>query len=783
MIKSLHGILQQISGGVTPTPGSFAIIIEATSSSEGVWKYDFDTDTFTLLSSEVFSFSGAGPLELQISQDVPYFMVATVNSSSSASPEVMYSKDGGNTWEYFNSAVGAYWFGGAVAGNGLVATGMRSNPTSRWAWTYDGGSTWAEYVPPSLAGVTRLQWMNHDGTLLAFPTSGNTVALVNPSARTLYAQPSTPSIDARYFWAKPDTVYTLSNPNRIFLCPAVSGTAIYYSDDMGQNWSSYTVDSGYTFTYSKMCGSDDGSKLYVMLDNGAANTGRLYKSTDNGQTWSNITPAGHTGRFAVYQGNGCDPTGVNLFFGQQGLNTYWQSTDGGNTWTLKTNTGGTFANAFAVQNVNPNLIAYEPFTGADGTIVSTLYGGTMAGATWAKSIWDYNNKNPNVELKRTSNQGWFDWLQGADGIAFWTVETNESDAEIRLNSTNSTSLNGIGVGIVFRYSDIDNYMVIQLNRSVSGIQNFYVQRKVSGVITTLLSQSASSMVGALKVKLSGFSCEAYLNNSLLYTWTETTLQSNTKHGVYVAWGNNNGSIEQFRVDNFTVLKTQLPDDYLLYLDAGNSSSYPGTGTTWFDLSENNLDATLVNGVGYDSGDGGGLVFDGVDDYGDLGTISELTGIYDLTVCAWVKPISNSGNGAIVNRYFNTSSNNGWFLANSSGAEPFNFNFGGRESSSVTANVATTDKFNYGDWHHVVGVKSGNKWSIYVDGVLENSITAGSGTVAFLNNVTYLGAYPMFPEPPNRNNNINIAQVQIYRRALSQVDITSLFDSTKSRYGL
>lgn len=291
------------------------------------------------------------------------------------------------------------------------------------------------------------------------------------------------------------------------------------------------------------------------------------------------------------------------------------------------------------------------------------------------------------------------------------------------------------------------------------------------------------MVGAFKVKLSGSSCEAYLNNNLLHTWTETTLQSNTKHGIYVAWGNNNGRIEQFRIDNFTVLKTQLPDDYLLYLDAGNSSSYPGTGTTWFDLSENNLDGTLVNGVGYDSGDGGGLVFDGVDDYGDLGTISELTGIYDLTVCAWVKPISNSGNGAIVNRYFNTSSNNGWFLANSSGAEPFNFNFGGRESSSVTANVATTDKFNYGDWHHVVGVKSGNKWSIYVDGVLENSITAGSGTVAFLNNVTYLGAYPQFSEPPNRNNNINIAQVQIYRRALSQVDITSLFDSTKSRYGL
>jgi hypothetical protein len=42
---------------------------------------------------------------------------------------------------------------------------------------------------------------------------------------------------------------------------------------------------------------------------------------------------------------------------------------------------------------------------------------------------------------------------------------------------------------------------------------------------------------------------------------------------------------------------------VLHLDAGNSTSYPGSGTTWFDLSGRGNNGTLVNGVGYNSGNG------------------------------------------------------------------------------------------------------------------------------------------------------------------------------------
>jgi len=58
----------------------------------------------------------------------------------------------------------------------------------------------------------------------------------------------------------------------------------------------------------------------------------------------------------------------------------------------------------------------------------------------------------------------------------------------------------------------------------------------------------------------------------------------------------------------------VTDGLVLALDAGNAKSYPGSGTTWYDLSGNGNDGSLVNGVGYNSGNLGSLSFDGVDDY-------------------------------------------------------------------------------------------------------------------------------------------------------------------------
>ena len=64
----------------------------------------------------------------------------------------------------------------------------------------------------------------------------------------------------------------------------------------------------------------------------------------------------------------------------------------------------------------------------------------------------------------------------------------------------------------------------------------------------------------------------------------------------------------------------VEDGLVLALDAGNTKSYPGSGTTWTDLSGNGNNGSLVNGVGYNSGNLGSLSFDGVNDYVNFGNI-------------------------------------------------------------------------------------------------------------------------------------------------------------------
>jgi hypothetical protein len=58
----------------------------------------------------------------------------------------------------------------------------------------------------------------------------------------------------------------------------------------------------------------------------------------------------------------------------------------------------------------------------------------------------------------------------------------------------------------------------------------------------------------------------------------------------------------------------ISNGLILYLDAGNAASYPGSGTTWTDVSGNINTGTLTNGPTYSSANGGSIVFDGSNDY-------------------------------------------------------------------------------------------------------------------------------------------------------------------------
>jgi hypothetical protein len=94
----------------------------------------------------------------------------------------------------------------------------------------------------------------------------------------------------------------------------------------------------------------------------------------------------------------------------------------------------------------------------------------------------------------------------------------------------------------------------------------------------------------------------------------------------------------------------------LYLDAGNASSYPGTGTAWTDLSVNGRNGTLTNGPTYSGTNGGSIVFDGTNDY--VQCTGSLT-VTAATFVAWIKRNGNQGqyDGILFSRGTNTTGMN------------------------------------------------------------------------------------------------------------------------------
>ena len=74
---------------------------------------------------------------------------------------------------------------------------------------------------------------------------------------------------------------------------------------------------------------------------------------------------------------------------------------------------------------------------------------------------------------------------------------------------------------------------------------------------------------------------------------------------------------------------------VLAIDFANPKSYPGSGTTVYDLSGNGYNGTLTNGPTFSTEYGGALVFDGSNDYIQFAN-TILSGTGDFTISIWFR---------------------------------------------------------------------------------------------------------------------------------------------------
>jgi hypothetical protein len=210
----------------------------------------------------------------------------------------------------------------------------------------------------------------------------------------------------------------------------------------------------------------------------------------------------------------------------------------------------------------------------------------------------------------------------------------------------------------------------------------------------------------------------------------------------------------------------IRSNLVLCLDAANPKSYPGSGTTWSDLSGNGNNGTLVNGVGYNSSNLGSLVFDGVNDYSSTpitGTFSQITfdywGFYD--------------DPALNTRLRNESAFGDW-ISN-------RIHWGTRWSVGMHWNVngswveVPTTNLKYG-WNHFSLIWNHNTSQklIYINNILSSSQGTNGNVVLGdfrIGVATNLNAYYRG----------NISNFKIYNRALTAQEIQQNYNATKSRY--
>ena len=223
---------------------------------------------------------------------------------------------------------------------------------------------------------------------------------------------------------------------------------------------------------------------------------------------------------------------------------------------------------------------------------------------------------------------------------------------------------------------------------------------------------------------------------------------------------------------------------VLLLDAGIPHSYPGSGTTWTDLSGVGNNGTLVNSPTYSSSNGGTLVFDGTNDYVTLPTnlLIHETG-NPFTFSIWFK---TSSTGIILGQTntSNPTSATGYVPAIYVGANGLLYTscFWG---NSIANQSVSSSSVNNGSWNNITVTFASSSHISYLNGVsystLSKTQTTYSSTYYYFLGSGKVVGWTSPPASPYFNG--SIATTSYYNRALSATEITQNFNALRNRYGV
>jgi len=212
----------------------------------------------------------------------------------------------------------------------------------------------------------------------------------------------------------------------------------------------------------------------------------------------------------------------------------------------------------------------------------------------------------------------------------------------------------------------------------------------------------------------------------------------------------------------------------LFLDAASQLSYPGTGTTWYDLSGNHNDLTMQNAsnINYTNINGGYFTLTSNGYFDRATTTGVPTGSSPYCLSVWINTHPNWGNLGFVGigNDFTTDHVNefrGDSLANLK-------NYWWSNDFTHSFNVSGTDPNNT-YWLNLVAQWDGTTRSLWANGVQQG--TQASSGLNVDNSYVQVGR-----TKTNEYLDGQIGQVLIYNRALTSTEIQQNFNVIKTRYG-
>jgi hypothetical protein len=197
-----------------------------------------------------------------------------------------------------------------------------------------------------------------------------------------------------------------------------------------------------------------------------------------------------------------------------------------------------------------------------------------------------------------------------------------------------------------------------------------------------------------------------------------------------------------------------------------------SGTTVVDSAGSNYTGTLNNGPTWtvEGKKGGSLEFDGNDDLVELSSTAAPT-LQQMSLSFYVKTNHTGNDQGIISKYQNWSYWNYQIYSDTTGKIKYNIGYhdGG---TYVWENTLTSNRsINDNQWHHVVATYDRNQMKIYIDGVLDNSVSEdrmflGGSSPLYIGAGTYNDDITLHYDESDVTFDGLIDEVKIYNYALT-----------------